>query len=81
MSAPGPEIFKHPDFVHRTNTDGTLDSICSHCFTTVATKQWESDLETAEGKHVCDPEELERITYMLSQAAVRYKTQGPEPRT
>lgn len=77
---PGPETpLRPPHFAHRPNPDGTIDSICSHCFFTVATKQWESDLEAEERKHICDPEELERITYMLGQAAFRYRAQRPEP--
>jgi hypothetical protein len=50
-----------PNFVHRPNQDGTIDSICPHCFATVATSQWEADLEKAERDHVCSAEELERF--------------------
>jgi hypothetical protein len=42
-------------FVHRFNEDGTIDSICRHCFITVATEVSESDLEPEEREHKCDP--------------------------
>ncbi len=43
-------------FVHRANRDGTTDSICKHCFVTVCTSIWETDLARAERGHVCDPD-------------------------
>lgn len=49
------------NFAHRANEDGTIDSICRECLATVATSQWEADLEKAEQAHVCDPAELERF--------------------
>ena len=47
-------------FVHRLNDDGTIDSICSDCFVTVATAVSESVLERSvleheERKHDCAP--------------------------
>ena len=42
-------------FPHRLNSDGTIDSICNHCFATVATSTTESDLEQSEASHVCEP--------------------------
>lgn len=47
-------------FPHRTNRDGTIDSICPHCFATIGTSTWEADLEDIEARHVCDPA---RLTY------------------
>lgn len=47
-------------FPHRTNPDGTIDSICPHCFATIGTSTWEADLESIEAAHVCDPA---RLTY------------------
>jgi hypothetical protein len=41
-------------FPHRTNHDGTVDSICSKCFQTVASWPAVSDLALAEGRHRCD---------------------------
>jgi hypothetical protein len=39
---------KMKKFVHRDNRDGTLDSVCSRCFATVAIAKHEADLEAAE---------------------------------
>lgn len=50
-----------PKFVHRSNRDGTVDSICRGCFMTVATSRRETDLEQAERKHCCDPWTVERF--------------------
>jgi hypothetical protein len=47
-------------FARRTNTDGTIDSICRTCFATIATAFWETQLDRAEREHVCDPVLLER---------------------
>lgn len=43
------------EFAHRTNPDGTFDSIRLKCFVTIATTRQEADLEDAERNHVCDP--------------------------
>lgn len=40
-------------FPHRRNPDGTFDSICTHCFTTIATTTAEAELEGAERAHTC----------------------------
>jgi hypothetical protein len=50
--------FTHTDFSHRMNGNGTTDSICSHCFMTVATSTWEADLERAEAAHQCNQARL-----------------------
>ena len=47
-------------YLHRLNDDGTVDSICRECFTTVANAISESALKNAEQKHACDPLLLER---------------------
>ena len=41
-------------FVHRTNDNGTIHSICPHCYNTVATSIGEAELEFAEHAHRCD---------------------------
>ncbi|HEV2133423.1 MAG TPA: hypothetical protein VGR47_04110 [Terracidiphilus sp.] len=46
-------------FTHRSNSDGTTDSICNKCFTTVVTAIGEGELSRAEKLHVCDPAVLE----------------------
>lgn len=48
-------------FAHRPNRDGTTDSICRHCFATVCTSTWETDLAQAERGHVCDPNVVSRL--------------------
>ena len=53
-----------PIFPHRHNPDGTFDSICSRCLVTVATERLESDLQGAEGTHVCSDLDLSRISYL-----------------
>lgn len=51
----------HPDFVHRSNRDGTTDTICRSCFATVATAIWEAELERKERSHSCNPWTVERF--------------------
>jgi len=42
-------------FAHRMNPDGTKDSICYGCYTTVASVMDESGLAEPEAQHVCNP--------------------------
>lgn len=48
-------------FARRARADGATDSICRHCFATIATAIWEETLDCAEREHVCDPAQLERF--------------------
>lgn len=48
----------HFDFPHRMNKDGTIDSICPHCFVTVGCSTWEADLDRMEAAHICEPARL-----------------------
>ena len=42
-------------FLHRANWDGTYDSVCLVCYTTVArAAKYESDLDKAEEDHRCE---------------------------
>ncbi len=41
-------------FPHRRNRDGSYDSICTLCFTTVASSETEEELGEAEAKPICD---------------------------
>ena len=43
------------EFKHRDNQDGTFDSICLRCFSTVCTACSESALTSAEETHSCSP--------------------------
>ena len=56
----------HPPFVHRINKDGSIDSFCRKCLITVASSQWEAELERAESKHGCDPLQLEYVSGILN---------------
>jgi hypothetical protein len=40
------------NFVRRKNQDGSVDSICTRCYVTVATGS-ETELELAESTHQC----------------------------
>ena len=40
-------------FSHRKNRDGTFDSICPHCFRTIANRTTEAQLAKDEFRHVC----------------------------
>ncbi|MGH9590092.1 MAG: hypothetical protein ACRD25_06835 [Terracidiphilus sp.] len=51
----------HHEFVHRSNRDGTTDTICRNCFATVATAIWEAELERKERSHDCDPWTIQRF--------------------
>lgn len=59
----------HPEFVHRSNRNGTTDSICRSCFITVATATWEAELERKERVHFCDPWMVEK--FLKSGKAMR----------
>jgi hypothetical protein len=41
------------EFAHRVNNKDTVDSICLHCFGTVASLQMEADLHMKEAAHLC----------------------------
>ena len=41
-------------FPHRHNADGSVDSICSECFRTIATAFTEAQLQAAERVHDCE---------------------------
>lgn len=47
-------LLRDDHFAHRANNDGTTDSVCRHCFVTVCTSTWETDLAEAERRHTCD---------------------------
>ena len=50
-------------FAHRSNSDGTAESICIRCFQTVAKVSDETDMPKLEQKHICDPNILARFDY------------------
>jgi len=50
------------EFAHRSNLDGTMDSICWKCIETVATVYDEGELLRYEQRHICDPLLVERYS-------------------
>jgi hypothetical protein len=50
--------FVYFEFPHRMNKNGTIDSICPRCFTTIGCSTWEADLDRMEAAHVCEPSRL-----------------------
>jgi hypothetical protein len=52
-------FFKKTDYAHRRNADGTSDSICLHCFRTVASCNRSTDLPEMESQHRCRAEDVE----------------------
>jgi hypothetical protein len=51
------KIFQFPpytlNFQHRSNKDGTCDSICLHCLRTIASTRYEDWLSHEESIHIC----------------------------
>ena len=45
-------------FPHRKNRDGSYDSICPHCFLTVASGASPQELDLQERVHACLPIDL-----------------------
>jgi hypothetical protein len=72
----GPASPSAVQYAHRSNYDGTLDSICKLCYLTVARAYRESDLSHLELRHVCQPVERRRAT----RIAHRIFDPGPEQR-
>jgi hypothetical protein len=56
-----------PNFPHRLNPDGSYDSVCTLCLSTVATAKSERELTPHEKNHICD----ELHVYQVSQFARR----------
>jgi len=50
-----------PGFPHRHNNDGTYDSICDTCYSTIAKANVEAELIYHEARHVCDPKSIFRV--------------------
>jgi hypothetical protein len=54
---------------HRTNPDGTVDSICPYCYATIGKAHSETGLERMEIDHICDPEQLAHFQGGLTRAS------------
>ena len=48
-------------FAHRSNLDGTMDTMCLRCIATVATVYDEGELLRYEQQHICTPVLVERF--------------------
>jgi hypothetical protein len=55
-----------PKFVHRHNSDGTYDSICTACIMTAASVEDEWQLPRWELLHRCDPVNLYRVSQEMA---------------
>jgi hypothetical protein len=44
---------RRPIFPHKRKVDGTFESFCSECFSTVASADAECELQIVEEAHVC----------------------------
>jgi hypothetical protein len=53
VAMPVQALILKADFAHRINGNGTVDSICLHCFGTVASLPMEIHLEQQEAAHAC----------------------------
>jgi hypothetical protein len=58
-------------FFHRSNADGTFDSICRTCYRTIDTQPGETALAMQEKVHVCSPE------YLLPQELIEKENRRP----
>jgi hypothetical protein len=54
---------------HRQNKDGSYDSICPHCFLTIATARTEGELVSLEQRHVCESSLLAERGELLQSAS------------
>lgn len=52
-------------FVHRQNSDGKIDSICTRCITVIASGRREGELERAESEHRCNPNRLDDLQDLM----------------
>jgi hypothetical protein len=53
------------DYAHRSNDDGTFDSICLRCFRTVTTAYSEPELVFGEAQHSCVPDSTVHTTSVV----------------
>jgi hypothetical protein len=53
------------------NNNGTIDSICLGCYTTIATSTWEADLDRIEAAHVCESSRLSHFDEQRRKPVIR----------
>jgi hypothetical protein len=54
-------------FPHKRNVDGTIESFCGECFSTVALAGAEGELQVAENAHVCKGLKLSKVLRPLDR--------------
>lgn len=59
---------RRPIFPHKRKVDGTIESICSECFQTVASADAECELLEAEVAHICKGLKLARVLRPLDHS-------------
>ena len=69
------------EFPHRSNKDGTIDSICPHCYVTIGRATWEADLDRMESEHVCNPQRLLHFQRGLRERTIRSENWNPPRNT
>jgi|HubBroStandDraft_5_1064220.scaffolds.fasta_scaffold1544234_1 hypothetical protein len=59
-----------PEFSYRKNQDGTIDSICLHCFQTVCSCS-DNNCAPAELKHKCNPVDVARMRIKHAESEMK----------
>lgn len=60
-----------PEFTHRINKDGSIQSYCSQCFATVSDAGDPKQLQSAEREHRCDSRLVEMVEKYRSISRLR----------
>jgi hypothetical protein len=60
-------VSRRPIFPHKRNLDGTIQSICGQCFSTVAFAGVEQELRIAENAHICEGLKLSKVLRPLDR--------------
>ncbi len=63
-------------FPRRRNQDGSIDSICTKCFRTIASRTSEAHLAEEEKRHSCQIPDLHRV----ETHATNQKRDRPSPK-
>jgi len=63
-----------PMFIHRNNQDGSCDSICTECYSTVASVKNAWQLSNLESTHDCNDDGLMRQRTLLTVSGVWFET-------
>jgi hypothetical protein len=66
MKPVSPKSPRRP-FPHKSNVDGSFDSICPKCFTILDSKEKEIDLRAAEEAHICGGLKLGQVLHPMDR--------------